>query len=86
LLRKKLVLEIDGLIHAFQIDYDNARDVIMNELGLTVLRISNEEVEKNVFDVLNKIKLYLITHPVLPAASLPSLAERGNVAKRRRGE
>ncbi len=56
---KKLVIEIDGLIHAFQIDYDKARDVIMNELGLTVFRITNDEVEKNVFDVLNKIKLYL---------------------------
>ena len=56
---KKLVVEIDGLIHAFQIDSDKARDVIMNELGLTVFRITNEEVEKNVFDALNKIKLYL---------------------------
>ena len=56
---KKLVIEIDGLIHTFQIDYDKARDVIMNELGLTVFRITNDEVEKNVFDVLNKIKLYL---------------------------
>ena len=56
---KKLAIELDGLIHTFQIDYDKARDVIMNELGLTVLRITNDEVEKNIFDVLNKIKLYL---------------------------
>ena len=56
---KKFVIELDGLIHTFQIDYDKARDVIMNELGLTVIRITNEEVEKNVFDALNKIKLYL---------------------------
>ncbi len=56
---KKLVIEVDGLIHAFQIDYDKARDVIMKEFGLTVFRITNDEVEKDVFDVLNKIKLYL---------------------------
>jgi very-short-patch-repair endonuclease len=56
---KKLVIEIDGLIHTFQIDYDKARDVMMNELGLTIFRITNDEVEKNVFEVLNKIKLYL---------------------------
>ncbi len=56
---KKLIIELDGLIHAFQFDYDKARDVIMNELGLTVLRITNDEVEKSVFGVLNKIKLYL---------------------------
>jgi leucyl-tRNA synthetase len=55
---KKLIIELDGLIHAFQIDYDKARDVIMNELGLTVLRITKDEVEKSVFGVLNKIKLY----------------------------
>ena len=56
---KKLVIEIDGLIHTFQIDYDKARDVIMNEFGLTLFRITKDEVEKNVFEVLNKIKLYL---------------------------
>ena len=56
---KKLVIELDGLIHAYQIEYDKARDIIMNELGLTVLRITNDEVEKNIFGVLNKIKLYL---------------------------
>jgi very-short-patch-repair endonuclease len=56
---QKLVIEIDGLIHTFQIDYDKARDVIMNEFRLTIFRITNEEVEKNVFEVLNKIKLYL---------------------------
>jgi leucyl-tRNA synthetase len=56
---KKLVIEVDGLIHAFQIDYDKARDVIMNEFELTVFRITNDEVEKNVFEVLKKIKLYL---------------------------
>ena len=56
---KKLVIELDGLIHTFQIDYDKARDVIMHEFGLTVFRITKDEVEKNVFEVLNKIKLYL---------------------------
>jgi very-short-patch-repair endonuclease len=55
---KKLLIEIDGLIHTFQIDYDKARDVIMNALGLTVFRITNDEVEKNAFDVLNRINLY----------------------------
>ncbi len=56
---KKLVVEIDGLIHSLQIDYDKARDIIMNELGLRVLRITNDEVEKSVYEVLNKIKEYL---------------------------
>jgi len=56
---KKLVIELDGLIHTFQIDYDMAREVIMNELGLTIVRITNGEIEKDIFEVLKKIKLYL---------------------------
>ena len=56
---KKLVVEIDGSVHALQIEYDKARDIIMNEMELTVLRITNDEVEKNVFEVLKRIKMYL---------------------------
>lgn len=56
---KKLVIEIDGLIHVYQIEYDKARDMIMKEMELTVLRITNDEVETNVFEVLKKIKLLL---------------------------
>lgn len=53
---KKLVVEIDGLIHTIDIDYDKARDVIMNEMGLLVVRILNEEVHSDVYAVLDKIK------------------------------
>ena len=53
---KKLVVEIDGLIHNKQIEYDKARDFIMNKMELQVLRVTNEEVNKNVFAVLKKIK------------------------------
>jgi very-short-patch-repair endonuclease len=52
---KKLVVEIDGLIHNKQIEYDKARDFIMNKMELQVLRVTNEEVNKNVFAVLKKI-------------------------------
>ncbi len=43
---KKLVVGVDGLIHTFQVNYDKARDEIMNELGLEVLRITNDKVKK----------------------------------------
>ncbi len=59
---KKFVLEIDGLIHSFQVDYDEARDLEMYELGIKVLRITNAEIEKNPYEVLNRIKMFL-THP-----------------------
>jgi very-short-patch-repair endonuclease len=53
---KKLVVEIDGLIHNKQIDYDKARDFIMKKMELQVLRVTDEEVNRNVFAVLKKIK------------------------------
>ena len=51
---KKLVVEIDGLIHSFQVDYDKARDDVMKDFGLIILRITNVEVENNIFAVLTK--------------------------------
>ena len=56
---KKLVVEIDGGIHSLQIEYDKARDIVMNELGLMVLRIQNKEVNNDIDSVLDKIKKYL---------------------------
>ena len=40
----KLVIELDGRYHDFQQDYDQNRDSILQELGLRVLRIKNEEL------------------------------------------
>ena len=56
---KKLVIEVDGLIHLFQIAYDEARNIIMNELGLNVVRFTNDAIEKNIYEVLNTIKSHL---------------------------
>jgi len=40
----KLAVEIDGSIHAEQIDYDLNRDKMLQSKGIHVLRILNEEV------------------------------------------
>jgi leucyl-tRNA synthetase len=53
---KNLVIEIDGLIHSLQADYDKARDDVMKDFGLIVLRITNAEVKKNIEAVLSNIK------------------------------
>lgn len=53
---KKLVIEIDGLIHEKQKEYDASRDYIMNELGLKVLRIRNDEVNHDKNETLQKIR------------------------------
>lgn len=58
--RAKLVIEVDGKIHDYQKDYDKERDKIINQLGLSIIRINNEEVrdlkklkEKIIFELRN---------------------------------
>lgn len=55
---KKLVVEIDGGIHdnaEAKLDDEN-RTTILNELGITVMRFSNDEVKTKIEEVLNEIK------------------------------
>jgi len=59
---KKLVIELDGKIHARQKEQDELRTEIMNQLGIKVIRFKNEEVEQNIDNVLLKISKNL-THP-----------------------
>jgi len=52
----RLVIEIDGSIHNEQIEYDQARQDILEELGLNVLRLKAEFVEKNLPLALGEIR------------------------------
>lgn len=54
----KLVIEVDGKIHDFQKSYDYQRDLILNGLGLKVLRIKNEELV-DMDEVLGRIMEYV---------------------------
>lgn len=40
----RLVIEIDGPIHELQQEYDRHRDLVMERLGLQVIRLTNEDV------------------------------------------
>ena len=51
-----LVIEVDGEVHQDQIVYDTERDAILKSRGLTVLRISNDEIRTNLDDVLELIR------------------------------
>ncbi len=42
---KQLVVELDGKIHDDQKDYDHQRYIILNDLGLRVVRFSNDAME-----------------------------------------
>ncbi|MCF8359349.1 MAG: endonuclease domain-containing protein [Prolixibacteraceae bacterium] len=55
---KKLVVEVDGGIHKRkeQREHDKIRNNEMEGLGLFVLRFTNEEVEKQMHEVLQRIR------------------------------
>lgn len=57
---KSLVIEVDGRIHDLQKPYDRDRDAVLNEMGLQVLRIKNEDLadmEKVIGSIIQ------LTHP-----------------------
>ena len=51
----KLVVEVDGEVHAHQIDYDNERTAKLKEYGYKVLRFKNEQVIDDLPKVLAQI-------------------------------
>ena len=55
-----LVIELDGPIHQYKITEDQNRTDILISKSITVIRFKNEEVEKNLNYVLEKIKSYVI--------------------------
>ena len=59
---EKLVVELDGKIHDYQIKNDKLREGIINLLGIRVVRFKNDEVENSIKDVLLKLKSHF-THP-----------------------
>lgn len=54
---KSLVIEVDGLIHLKQKEYDRDRTRFLESAGLIVLRFTNEEIENRldwVIEIINK--------------------------------
>ena len=54
----KLAIELDGNLHATAEgrEYDDSRTLVLNEVGVTVLRFWNEEVMNDIMRVLKKIE------------------------------
>jgi very-short-patch-repair endonuclease len=65
----KLVVEVDGGIHnrLENREYDKGRSDELRELGITVIRFTNEEVSDHLEMVLNVIRGYLQPHPFIPS-------------------
>ena len=52
---KALVIEVDGDIHNLQQDYDAERNSYLIARGFRMLRVTNDDVKKNLVTVLQKI-------------------------------
>lgn len=53
---KSLVIELDGSQHIEAKEYDKERDLYLQTLGLKVVRFWNNDIEKNIEEVLIKIR------------------------------
>jgi leucyl-tRNA synthetase len=60
--KKKAVIELDGPIHETTFEYDEFRDFEMDNLGIHVLRLKNEEL-LNMKETLQKIEYFLNSIP-----------------------
>ena len=63
----KLIVEVDGATHSSdsEIAYDRKRDAYMMQRGWRVIRVSNNDVYKNLDNVCEMILRY--SHPLRPA-------------------
>src|SRR6056297_338919 len=57
----QVVIEIDGRSHNHKIDYDSARDVYLESLGLTVIHLS----ARRVLQEMNEVMDFLYDHTAL---------------------
>ena len=57
------VIEIDGNVHKEQKEYDEIRDEALEEYGIQVLHITNDEILNTPKDAKNKMKKFLLSPP-----------------------
>ena len=62
---KKLIVELDGKIHLQQVEEDQIRETILEEMGFSILRFRNEEVLHEWDRVQEKIINQLSPNPSL---------------------
>jgi len=53
---EKLVVELDGKIHQYQRENDKLRTDTLENKGIQVIRFKNEDVENDIYKVLNIIE------------------------------
>ena len=57
--RERLVIELDGRHHKFNVEYDKDRTKIIEEYGLNVVRFENSEIDDDFEETIRKIDALL---------------------------
>lgn len=60
---KSLIVEVDGSIHATQVERDQERQYLLAACGYTVLRFSSTQVEKHLPIITTTIQSHLLLSP-----------------------
>jgi very-short-patch-repair endonuclease len=55
----QLMVELDGSVHDDREEYDELRTVVINQLRIRVIRFRNDEIEKDLPDVIKKLEMYI---------------------------
>jgi len=71
---EKLIIELDGGLHADALDYDARRSAFLEQQGYRVIRFWNHDVLSNTRGVVERIALELSTSPSHCSAMGPSLS------------
>lgn len=54
------MVEIDGISHEGKIEYDQNRQLFLENLGLKIFRVSDGEVKKIILDVMERLERFII--------------------------
>jgi very-short-patch-repair endonuclease len=61
----RLVVEVDGPIHAMQQEADHDRQSLIETLGIRFIRVSTDDVENHLFEVVDRIRICLNEQPAI---------------------
>jgi len=55
-----LIIEIDGISHENKVEYDEKRQLFLQQLGLKVFRVTDEDVKSRIVEVVKLLENYII--------------------------
>jgi very-short-patch-repair endonuclease len=65
----KIIIEVDGPIHQYQVEEDGARQEYLESHGFTVLRFPNDVIINSIGKVIEQINLFLNTKKSFPLSA-----------------